>query len=400
MSEGVDVTLRTPSHTPALLGGHPAFSDGLRFVRPATPPVEDVVARLRPSYDDGVLTNGPLVRQFEEQAAMRLGTAHAVAVSSCTSGLMLVLQALELKGRVLVPSFTFSASAHAIVWNGLSPVFAECDPTSFQLDLDDTNRRLGDVSAIMATHVFGAPCPAEQLEVLAAKHHIPVIFDAAHGFGSTRNGRPVGGFGSAEIFSLSPTKVLVAGEGGIVTTNDDALAQAIRLGRDYGNPGDYNTRFAGLNARMSEIHAAIALMSLEDLDDHLATRRALARRYDTVADQLPGVNPQAVAPTDRSTYKDYTVRIDEETFGLDRDQVVAGLRAEGIETRCYFSPPVHRQQTYSHLGGDHLPVTDHTAARVVSLPIYRSLSLDSIERVGDRLLALHHHADEVRAALQ
>ncbi|MCA1706253.1 MAG: DegT/DnrJ/EryC1/StrS family aminotransferase [Actinobacteria bacterium] len=148
---------------PAIIQGPPAFADGLPFARPLTPPLDQVTARLRPSYERGELTSGRLVRTLEDQAAERLCVPHVVAVSSCTAGLMLVIQALGCDGPVLLPSFTFSASAHTVVWNGHRPLFAECDSGTFQLDLVDAEARMGDARAILATHVFGAPCPATEL---------------------------------------------------------------------------------------------------------------------------------------------------------------------------------------------------------------------------------------------
>ena len=196
----------------ALLGGESAFATGLAFVQPARPPLDRVMARLRPSYDRGILTNGPLVRELEDAVAARVGVAHVVAVSSCTVGLMLTLQALIRAGEaVLMPSFTFAATAHAAAWAGGTPRFAECRLDDFVLDVDDAAERLDGAAAVMATHVFGAPCHPERVEALAATRGVPVVFDAAHALGTVRRGRPVGGFGAAEVFSLSPTKVVVAG---------------------------------------------------------------------------------------------------------------------------------------------------------------------------------------------
>ena len=353
--------------------------------------------RLAPSYERGVLTKGPLMRSLEEQAAARLGVNHAIAVSSCTSGLMLVLQALALGGPVVVPSFTFSASAHAVAWNALQPVFAECNPRSFQLEPDDAARRIAGAGAVMATHIFGAPCATEQLAKITEQAGIPLVFDAAHAFGATRAGRPVGGFGTAEVFSLSPTKVLVAGEGGIVTTDDEALAEAVRIGRDYGNDGDYNSRFPGLNARLSEFHAAMALESLAELDQHLDHRRQLAGRYRAGLAEIPGIGVQEVDPGDESTYKDLTVIVDEERYGLSCPALVGGLRAEGIDTRRYFFPPIHRHQAYAGQPPAELPVTSDVARRVVSLPLYRSLGPATIERVVGAVAELHRCADELRS---
>jgi dTDP-4-amino-4,6-dideoxygalactose transaminase len=299
----------------------------------------------------------------------------------------------------VLPSFTFSASAHAVAWNALEPRFVECNPASFQVDPPSVVGRLEGAGAVLATHVFGAPCDAETLEGITAGAGIPLVFDAAHAFGALRDGRPVGGFGAAEVFSLSPTKVVVAGEGGVVSTRDASLAEALRIGRDYGNPGDYDTRFVGLNARMSELHAAIALESLSDLDARLTERRRIVDRYRNGLAELPGVAAQQVDPRDRSTYKDFTIAIDEAAFGLSRDAVVKALRADGIDTRNYFSPPIHRQQSYRDVTPFDLPVTDAVSARVVSLPIYASLSDAQVDAVTHALGALHRHADEVRAAV-
>lgn len=383
----------------AVVGGTPAFPDGVPFVRPAVPEMERVVARVAPSYERGMLTNGPLVAELEAQAAQRLGVQHVVAVASCTAGLMLAVRVLDAQGTVVMPSFTFSASAHAVAWNGLQPVFAECEAHSFQLDIDDAKGRLGGAGLVLATHVFGAPCAPQMVEEVAASAGVPVVFDAAHCFGSRHDGRPVGGFGDVEVFSLTPTKPLVAGEGGLVATNRGDVADGVRIGRDYANPGDYDTRFVGLNARMSEMHAAIALESLRDFDAHLARRREVAARYTRGFEAIDGVRAQHVEAGDESTYKDFTIAIDADRFGVTRDELVHALRAEGVGTRNYFDPPVHRQQAYAtpHADGE-LPVTDRVARSVVSLPIYPGLPDATVDRIIDLVGAVHVRATTVRAA--
>lgn len=385
--------------SPAVLGGPAAFPDGLSFARPLVPPLERVTSRLRPSYERGILTNGPLVAELETRAAEYLQVDHVVAVSSCTNGLILSLQALAASGPVVLPSFTFSASAHAVVWNALEPRFVECDANTFQIDVDDASRQLEDVGAVMATHVFGAPCAVEQVERLGESADIPVLFDAAHAFGAVRAGRLLGSNGDAEIFSLSPTKILIAGEGGLVATNREDVAEHVRLGRDYGNPGDYDTRFAGLNARLSELHAALALESLEDIEVHLEHRRALAAAYRSALASVPGIVPQHVDTSDVSTYKDFTIAIDEEEFGMPRDVVVRALEAEGVDTRCYFDPPVHRQRAYSSRRPETLPMTDRVSSRVVSLPIFAELDPVAVDVITERLASFHLAAVEVRTAI-
>lgn len=383
---------------PAVLGGSPAFPDGVPFARPLVPPLERVTSRLAPSYERGILTNGPLVAELEERAAEFLGVDHVVAVSSCTSGLILTLQALAPRGPVLLPSFTFSASAHAVVWNCVEPRFAECHPETFQIDVADASGRLEGAGAVMATHVFGAPCAVEQVTRLGVAANLPVLFDAAHAFGALHGGRRVGSNGAAEIFSLSPTKILIAGEGGLVATNRDDIAEHVRLGRDYGNPGDYDTRFVGLNARASELHAALALESLGEVASHLARRRSVAARYRDALASIPGLTPQDVDVSDQSTYKDFTITVDEDEYGLSRDLLASALAAEGIQTRCYFDPPVHRQHAYWSTRRSKLPVTDRVSSRVVSLPMFAELDVDAVDTIAETLDSLRGAATEVRDA--
>jgi dTDP-4-amino-4,6-dideoxygalactose transaminase len=380
----------------AALGGPPCFPDGVPFVRPSLPPLEDVVRELTPSYDSGQITDGRLVRRLEDEIGARLGAPHVVAVASCTVGLMLVIRALGVDRPVVVPSFTFAASVHAVAWNGATPRFAECDPETFQIDVADANRKLDGAGALLATHVFGAPCSVEELQRVAGRAGIPLLFDAAHALGASRRGRPTGLFGAAEVFSLTPTKPLVAGEGGLVTTSDGDLAETVRVARNYGNPGDYDSRLLGLNGRMSEFHAATALASLRQFDEDLAHRRSLAARYQAGLAGVPGIRVQKVDADDCSTWKDLTVRVDRDTFGLSRDQVVQALAAEGVDTRRYFWPPIHRHRIYRDLHPAPLPTTDAVSSAVVSLPVWPGLATTVVDQVVELLGRLHEHSDEIR----
>ena len=386
------MTIGTPAQDrPAILGGPPAFPEGLPLARPTVADPGFVERATATILSSGVLTNGPFVRELEARAAGYLGVRHCVAVASCTAGLMLALRASGLSGDVVLPSFTFSASAHAVAWNGLRPVFADISPHNLLLDPAAAARATGvRTSAILATHTYGTPCDVEGLDAVARRAGIRLFFDAAHAFGSSRGARMVGGFGDAEVFSLSPTKVLIAGEGGIIATNDDTLAERCRIGRDYGNPGDYDTRFVGLNARMSELHAATALASFEDLEERLVRRNELADRYHKVLGDLPGIAFPQIADGDRSTYKDLTILLDAEAFGSDAASVARALDAEGIQTRRYYSPPVHHQRAYRSLVPTNgpLPVTDEAAAKVLTLPLFTGMIDEQVDLVGTVLARL------------
>jgi len=381
--------------SPAFLGAESRFPAGVPFVRPAAPRLEKVTELLSTSWRAGMLTNGPLVAELEARVADALQVPYVVAVSSCTTGLMLTLRALDVRGDVVMPSFTFSASAHAVAWNGARPRFAECDVATFQLDLADASKRIDGAAALLATHVFGAPCMPTEAELMAQGAGIPLVFDAAHAFGARSGGMAVGGFGDAEVFSLTPTKPLVAGEGGLVATRRADIAEAVRLGRDYANPGDYDTRFVGLNGRMSELHAATALASLDEFAANQARRFEIVDRYCAGIAEIPGICVQAVEPGDQSSWKDFTIAVDPVAYGLDRDQLRLLLGAEGVDTRTYFDPPVHRQHAYSMLSAESLPVTDLVSRCVLSLPVYPSLDDGTIDGIVGIVRQAHDRAADL-----
>jgi len=383
---------------PAVLGGKPLFDAQLPFARPTLEDQSRVEKLIRRSLNSGQLTDGPVTRTLEETVVERFGVDHCVAVSSCTTGLLLVMQALGIDGAVGVPSFTFAATAHAIRWNGLEPHFLDCDAGTWCLTPQTVE---GRISALVAVHVSGVPCDVRHLEDLASNLGIPLVFDAAHGAGSLvavdDGSRSLGGFGLAEVFSLTPTKVLSGAEGGLVTTRDASLAEQIRVARNYGNPGDYNTQFPGLNGRLSEMHAALALVAFDYLEERVEHRNQVADRYQDLLGEVPGIGFQSVRPGDRSSYKDFTILVGDD-FGCSRDQVVAALHREGVSTRRYFSPPVHRHHAYADLPSRSLPVTDALGEGVISLPIWSHLPLDDVDRVAAAIRRIQEHAEALPEA--
>jgi dTDP-4-amino-4,6-dideoxygalactose transaminase len=277
--------------------------------------------------------------------------------------------------------------------------FTDCDPNTWVMGPDNIE---GEPEVIIGVHISGVPCDVRSLEARARKLGSALVFDAAHGAGSLIDDqgrlRPLGSFGLAEVFSLTPTKVLSGAEGGLVTTNDDELASTIRRARNYGNPGSYDTLEPGLNGRMSEFHAAIVLSGLDHLEDRVATRNTLAAGYRERLGHLPGIGFQTVPAGRRSSMKDFTIVVSSE-FGLARDHVVRALVAEGIPTRPYYSPPVHRQTAYSDVTGPALPNTDALAAGVVSLPIWSHMTIELVDRISDAISRIHHHRREISAAI-
>lgn len=380
---------------PALAGGRPVFAEPIPFIRPTVEEPDKILAMIEASLESGILTDGPLVRSLEERMADHLQVEHVVAVSSCTTGLMLLMQAIGSGRSVLMPSFTFSATAHAARWNQMDISFADCDPDSWVLGPDHVQ---GNPEVIVGVHISGVPCDVRALEAKASSLGATLIFDAAHGAGSTIEieGRPtpLGGFGTAEVISLTPTKVLSGPEGGLVATNDQGLAEDIRRARNYGNPGNYDTLEVGVNGRMSELHAAVVLSGIDHLEARVAHRNQLAQLYRDGLGALPGIEFQSVPAGRRSSVKDFTILV-KAAFGVDRDIVVAALRAEGIPTRPYYSPPIHRQTSYQDIESAPLPVTDELAAGVISLPMWSHMNRNMAEQIVGAVARIHEHRDEL-----
>jgi dTDP-4-amino-4,6-dideoxygalactose transaminase len=401
--------MTTPSDStnrPAFLGGKPIFETAFRFIQPTLPPIEKVLEHYQPAYSTGMITNSGLVSRFESETAERLGVKHCVAVSSCTSGLMLTMKVLGVTGEVILPGFTFFASGHAVMWNGIRPVFADCQSDSWNIDPVDVERRItGRTSAILAVHVYGNPCDVHGLERIARRAGVKLIFDAAHAFGSEYGGRPIGQFGDAEVFSLTPTKLLVAGEGGLITTNDALLARLLRAGRNYGDAGAYDPEVMGLNARMTEFNAAMALAGLPLVDGKIRRHNEIAARYIRALSGLPGLSFQHVRGGNLCSYKDFSMVIDHHQFGMTRDEFRQALLAENIETKKYFYPPMHQQKLYRrhHQGALPLPETDRVSNNVLSLPIYDALpdrTCDGIIRAIERIAAVRSVPQKTATAAQ
>jgi dTDP-4-amino-4,6-dideoxygalactose transaminase len=372
----------------------PMFEERLPIVSPEGLPDDEFLRDVRKILRSRQLTNATFVREFEEATAEYLSVPHCVAVSSCTAGLILTLRALNLQGEVILPSFTFHASAHSVLWNGLKPVFADCDPDTFCIDPHAIKAKLSpNTAAILAVHLFGNPASVVELQKIASDLNIPLICDAAHAFGSRISSKLVGTFGAAEVFSFSPTKLLVAGEGGMVATRDADLARALRAARNYGDSGNYDPELAGLNARMSEFHAALALRGLDGLEARIKGRNQIRLHYERRLDAIPGFRFQRIRPGSRSACKDFAVLVDEAAFGNSRDWLVDALERENIQVRRYFWPPVHRQKLYRDIWDKRpLPVTENISDSILNLPIYSTLSDETVDKVCDAVLRCHGFA--------
>lgn len=367
------------------------------IIRPTLPDLDELADLLRASWEAGLVTAGPLGRAFEQEVCHRTGAAHAVAVSSCTAGLMLSVQALDLPpgAEVVVPSFTFAATAQALVWNGLVPVFCDCRPDDLTLDPEDVERNLSPrTAAICAAYVYGLPPDVEGLSEVAARHGLPLYFDSAQGLGAEYHGTKAGAFGTSEIFSLSPTKVVTAIEGGVICTSDPQLSARLRSMRDYGKDPQKGEDMVhlGLSARMSELHAAVGLLSLRRVDELVKARRQLIEVYRGRIGALPGCRVQSIPP-DRTSSGNYFVLFITARARASRDAVYAGLAARGIQTKRYFYPPVHEQtllQRVPNRVSERMEQTVTASREALALPLYSHMTPEQVDRVCqevERLLA-------------
>jgi dTDP-4-amino-4,6-dideoxygalactose transaminase len=388
----------------ALFGGAPAFAAPLHVGRPNVGSRERFLERVNTILDRRWFTNdGPMVQEFERGIAARAGVKHAVAMCNATIALEIASRAVGFKGEVIVPSFTFVATAHALQWQEITPVFCDVDPATHNIDPAQIERLITPrTTGILPVHVWGRPCAIETIAAIAARHRLRVICDASHAFGCTHHGRAIGGFGDAEVFSFHATKFLNSFEGGAVVTNDDELAAKMRLMRNFGFAGYDRVIYPGTNGKMTEIAAAMGLTSLENIEEFIATNRRHYHLYrDAVAD-LPGVKIAEFDEHEKNNYQYIVLEIDPQLAGLTRDQLVQLLHAENVLARRYFYPGCHRLEPYaSFFPNAHLLLgaTEQLTQRVVSLPNGTGVTEDDVLGICALLRFACEHAAQISQRL-
>lgn len=386
----------------ALFGAKPAFDKLLPIGQLYFPSWERYEAAFRSIFERQYYTNqGPLTQQLEEKLQQFLGVKHAICVSNATIGLMMVPDAMELSGKVILPAFTFIASAQSLSWAGLEPVFCDVDRDTHQIALDQIGALLDkDVSAIMGVNLWGGSCNPKALSELAASNGVQLYFDSAHAFGCTVDGVPIGNFGRAEVFSFHATKILSATEGGCICTNDEELAARLRNIRSSYGAGKFINVVKTANGRMSEAQAAIALMSLEDFPANQKNNESMYRLYESRLYGIPGLNLVRITGVSFSNYQYVVCSIDEREFGLSRDLLIDILKAENVAARRYFYPGLHRSIPYAqelpqYL--DCLPNTDRLCASCIQFPIGALVSTQNVERICNILIRAHQASTEIRS---
>lgn len=331
----------------------------------------------------GWISEGKKVKEFEERFAEYIGVKHAITLFNGTVALQAILLAHDIGpgDEVIVPSFTFISTATSVLHVGATPVFADIDPRTYNIDPNDIEHRITkNTQAIMPVHYAGQSADMFPILEIAEKYGLFVFEDAAEAHGAEYHGKKVGSFGNAAMFSFTPTKNITTGEGGMVTTNNDEIAHKIRLLRNHGQDEKYHHIVVGYNYRMTEMQAAMGIEQLKKLDDIIDRKRANAEYLSAKLTKLEGIYPPFVADYRTHTYMLYTIRIDEKVTGVTRDSCIKALRDSGILSGIYF-PPVHLQPifTKSEKTENTLPVTEKIWQQVLSLPFHSKITLEDLD---------------------
>ncbi len=388
----------------AVLGGPPLFETPQHVGRPNLGDRRALLSRLSDLLDRRWLTNdGPFVQELETRIAARLDVPHVVAICNGTVALEIAIRAAGLQGEVIVPAFTFVATAHALAWQGIQPVFADVDPLTHNVDPREVEALITPrTTGILAVHLWGRACAVESLTEIAGRHGLALLFDAAHAFGCHHRGRPIGGAGRAEVFSLHATKTLNSAEGGLIATRDGELARRLRFARNFGFSGYDRVDAIGTNGKMSELCAAMGLTNLERLDEFAVANRRNHAAYRRELDTVPGARLIDYDEREVSTRPYAVVEWDEAVAGLSRDDLIETLHAENVLARRYFFPGCHRMEPYRSCPGHvrrPLPNTEALCRRVLVLPTGTSVDAEVIAGVCRIVRTAVAHAPAVRLRL-
>jgi len=370
----------------ALFGAAPLFTEKLHVGRPNLGNRDDLMARINGILDRRWFTNdGECAQELEKKLTEFLGVKHCILMCNATIALEITARALGMKGEVIVPSFTFVATPHSLQWQEITPVFCDIDPWTHNIDPARVEEMITSrTTGIIGVHIWGRPCAIEALAAISARHGLKLMFDAAHAFGCSHNGRMIGGFGCAEVFSFHATKFFNTFEGGAVATDDDELATKIRLMKNFGFKGYDSVGYLGTNGKMNELSAAMGLVGLESIDQFVETNRRNHSRYREDLSGLPGVTLVDYPAGEKYNYQYIVCEIDEKEAGVSRDLLVEMLHAENVIARRYFYPGCHKMEPYRTRfpqAGFTLPQTERLSKRVFTLPTGTAVAMDDIDKI-------------------
>ena len=387
----------------ACFGGPPAFEEPVHVGRPNLGDRERFLRRVNQILDRRWFSNdGPVVRELEHSLARYLGVEHVVALANGTLALEVAIRALGLRDEVLIPSFTFIGTAHALAWQQITPVFCDIDPQTHNLDASLIEQRITPhTSGILGVHVWGEPCAVEALTEIARRRGVALLFDACHAFGCAHSGRMIGGFGSAEVFSFHATKYFNTFEGGAVATNQGELACRMRLIRNFGFTGYDRVVQIGINGKMSEISAAMGLTGLESLGDFVAVNRAHYQRYRRMLDGVAGLRMYPVCETEQRNYQYVVAQVDRKAARISRDVLLEVLHRENVLARRYFYPGCHRMEPYCSAARSRVPLpeTERLCDQVLVLPTGTAVDDQAVDCICDLIRLTIENAAEIAERL-
>lgn len=357
--------------------------------RSSMPELEEYIDEIREIWDTHWLTNmGPKHIKLQNELQNYLGVSNVELLTNGHMAIELSLQAMNLQGEVITTPFTFASTTHAIVRNGLTPVFCDINPIDFTIDVTKMERLITDrTCAIVPVHVYGNICNIEEIEKLAQKYELKVLYDAAHSFGETYKGKGVGNFGDASCFSFHATKVFNTIEGGAVSYKDPELGRKLYELKNFGIHGPEEVDAVGANAKMNEFCAAMGLCNLRHVDDEISKRQVVAERYRERLENIEGLQLNVIQPEVKSNYAYFPVIFDEKIYGASRNEVFEALAKNGIGARKYFYPLTNTFACFNKkFNVDETPVARSIAKRVLTLPLYADLSIRDVDRICDIIL--------------
>ena len=352
--------------------------------RSSMPSMEEYIEEIRSIWDSHWLTNmGEKHKALQAELQKYMGVPAVELLTNGHMALELSLQAMNLQGEVITTPFTFASTTHAIVRNGLEPVFCDIDPETYTMDVTQIERLITDrTCAILPVHVYGNVCNIEEIERIAPKYGLKVLYDAAHTFGETYKGQGIGNFGDASCFSFHATKVFNTIEGGAVCYRDPDMGRRLYELKNFGIHGPEEVDAVGANAKMNEFCAAMGLCNLRHVDEEIAKRRAVVERYREHLEGVDGLRLNVQQPEVRSNYAYFPVVFDENLFGASRNEVMDALAQNGIGARKYFYPLTNTFECFhGKYDVDATPVALHVAKRVLTLPLYADLSMEDVDRI-------------------
>jgi dTDP-4-amino-4,6-dideoxygalactose transaminase len=384
----------------AIFGGSPAFETVLHVGCPNIGSKESLYARTNRMLESKwIANNGPQVQELEARIAARLGVRHCVLTANGTLALELVMRALGIKGEVILPSFTFIATANALQWQGITPTFCDIDPKTHSISPCQVERLItAKTSAILGVHLWGEACDVRGLQEIAERYRLNLVFDASHAFDCSWEGRPIGSTGDAEIFSFHATKFFNTFEGGAITTNNDDLARRLRLSRNFGFTGYDRTETIGINAKMPEVCAAMGLTNLESLEVFSQVNHKNYLSYEKGLEECRGLSLYQFNSNEKRNHQYVVVEVDSQLTGISRDLLLMILHEENCLARRYFYPGCHRMEPYLRTWSAESTALRHTerlASRVLVLPTGTSVSSDEIEQLCNLIQYVIHHGQEI-----